>query len=200
MTVAATFPKIEHPSERLTQDLATEVEGALWSYDPLRTSIVDLAVTVEGGRVRLAGIVRGIGQKSMAERLAGRVPGVTEVTSELLTDTDLESAVALALASDESTRLTTDRVTIKSILGAVYLGGTVPGADLAAAESARARAAEIARGVHGVRDVSDQILAVVERTADAPTPETAAASAEQAHGLSPAMAERLQVWRERAKG
>lgn len=150
---------IDHPSEHVVQDLAAEVEGALWSFDPLRVSNTVLRVTADddSGVVILDGNVRGDMLKSVAGQLAARVRGVREVRNRLVSDPVLESDIAMAIALDPDCGVFTDELTVSSLLGVVYLGGLIAREDIQEAEAARDRAFEIAAGVPGVREVAHAI-------------------------------------------
>lgn len=192
-------PKLEHPSERLTRNLSAEVEGALWAYDPIRQAGGMIGVvTDDAGAVELSGVVPSRAIAEIAEYIATGVPGVTSVSSMLVSDTELQSDVAMAIADDPSVAVSTDSITICSRLGLVYLGGEVAAPELADAEAAVERAGELVLAVPGVRDVVNQIVAA---EGEAETPTDAAAAAEGDSGPSPeeaARAERLSIWRERA--
>lgn len=156
---------IDHPSEHVVQDLATEVEGALWSFDPLRVSNTVLRVTADNGTVILDGNVRGDMLKSVAGQLAAKVRGVREVRNRLVSDPVLESDIAMAIAMDPDCGVFTDELTVSSLLGVVYLGGLIAREDIQEAEAARDRAVEIATGVPGVREVANAIR-VAQGTGD----------------------------------
>jgi osmotically-inducible protein OsmY len=192
-------PMLEHPSERLTLDLAAEIEGALWAYDPIRQSGSMIGVTADdAGAVRLFGVVPSFTISEIAEYIARGVPGVTGVTSSLVSDTEIQSDVALAIAGDPSVGVSTDRITIGSLLGLVQLGGVVTAPEMADAEAAVAQAETLARAVTGVRDVANRIVPVGD---DVESPSTDASGDEDRDGPDPeevARAERLAVWRERA--
>jgi osmotically-inducible protein OsmY len=203
MTMTTAEPRaryLDHPSTHLTQDdLATAVEAALWSHDPIRLSMSRLAVTEHDGHVTLTGNMRSDTLKTVAGQLVRRVPGVRDVTNAVVTDTEIESLAALALAMDDATRLTTDRIALKSLLGVIYLGGLVVAPELAAAERARDRASELVGAVPGVREVVNDIL--VAEGAGQDVDPSAADGHDEPSGPSPdeeAIKERLSVWRERA--
>jgi osmotically-inducible protein OsmY len=189
---------VDHPSEQLVQGLAAEVELALWRDDRLRStdSLVAVSATPDGA-VTLSGHVRGDILKALAGRLAAQVPAVSSVDNRLVADTDLELAVALALAMDPTVQTYTDRLTLKVLLGVVHLTGTVTAADQAGAEAARLQAERLARGVAGVRDVLNDARATVGSAPDGA--EAAAGAAGPVADASQAvMQARMAVWRERA--
>jgi len=209
MTVGATLRSVAHPSGRMAQNLATRVEGALWRYNPLRSSGARVAVTADGERVTLSGAVPSSTIKAMAAMLAAAVPGVGQVHNRLVADNELEAQAAMALAHAEPVRFVTDGISLKVIRGMVHLGGRVAAATLEDARAAVASAEAVVRAVPGVRGVVNQAQAV--ETAAAPqgpgagVADTGAAGGAAAGAAAApddpalaAMAERLQVWRERA--
>lgn len=129
----------------MPQSLKQSVEEALQAYSPLRTSRAEISVTVNDGKVVLSGYVPSGSIKRMAAILAGSVDGINEVVNDLLADPDLERLVAMALATDERTRLWPIRV--RAELGHVQLQGQVPNEDAARA------ALEVARKVQGPRRI-----------------------------------------------
>lgn len=199
MTMATPAAMIEHPSQRLVQSLATAVEGAIWAYDPIRQTNTTLRVSADDGVVTLAGNMRSSIMTTMAGRLAAGVPGVRRVVNGLVSDTDIESRAAVAVAMDAEAGILTDRISLFSILGTVEMDGVIAAPTLAAAEALRQRVEAIVRGVRGVHAVINQIQAV-EGTADV----AAGGDEESAPAAGPsetqlAMQERMAIWRERAK-
>lgn len=143
---------IQHPAEIVNEsDLIIAVREALYSQEALRQSKATIDVTVVDGIITLAGNVRTQTHVDFATAVAGRVAGVKAVRSALITDTDLENEVAIRLATDPRTRLTTDRVTLTALLGSVLLTGVVDSA------AQKAAAMEITRGVPGVWEVVDAL-------------------------------------------
>ena len=132
------------------EELSLAVREALQHYDPIRTSDSPIHVTCNDGLVILSGVTRTRPMKRMAELLARQVPGVREVRNELVADTDIETAAALALGMDEELRKAGGRIRVKSILGVLYLEGEVTAATLEEAEALKARAEELAEQVEGV--------------------------------------------------
>jgi osmotically-inducible protein OsmY len=194
----ATEHMIEHPSEHLKQGLATAVEGAIWSFDPIRQTNAMLNITADGGVVTLAGNIRTDTMRDIAGRLARTVPGVLGVNNRFVTDTDIENQAALAMAMDPGLEVYTDRVSLKSFLGAVNLTGLISAPVMADAEAKSARAEALVRAVPGVHSVLNRIQAVEgagDVAAAAPEESTAGVPAEG----QAAMQERLGIWRERAR-
>jgi hypothetical protein len=184
---------IDHPTEHLHRGLATAVEGALWRFAPIRQSLTLLDVQAAGdGTVRLGGNIRSDAMKAIAARIARGVPGVLAVEDRLVSDSALESDLALAIANDPEAGLYTDPLTISAILGMVYLGGIIAREDLAEAERLRDRIVEVARATPGVTEIVDNVQAVqgtgttyaVEEAA-APTDEPTAAGARAMGSLIP---------------
>jgi osmotically-inducible protein OsmY len=152
---------IDHPSEQLVQDLATLVEGQLWQYSPIRQTNTRIEVRADGdGTVYLDGNIRGALLKAMATEIANRVPGVRRVINRLASDTDIEQEIAVQLAMDETLGLTTDHVTLKCIMGVVYLGGMIFADALAEAQAHVDRVEELVRRMPGVREVVSTVRAV----------------------------------------
>ena len=198
-TMLANEHLVEHASEHLVQGLAADVEQAIWSVDRFRStdSLVQVAARADGS-VTLGGHVRGDMLKYIAGRIAAQVPGVTAITNDLVADNELEADVAMALAGDPRTRAMTDQTVIKAILGVVQLSGTIAGADQAAAEAARFEAEKLARSVPGVREVINNLRAVVGADA-APAASDGLPAASAGDAAAATRQARLGVWRERAK-
>lgn len=198
-TALTTEHEIEHPTEHLVQNLATAVEGVLWSYDPIRQTGSTLQVSTEGGVVTLAGHVRSDMMKALAGRLAWTVPGVQDVRNQIVADPEIESRAAIALAMDPEVGLTTDRINVSSLLGTVYLSGPAAAPDLAQAEAAVAKARALVLAIPGVHGVINELRPVVAASDGlAVAEEGSATAAEGTGGMSDAMQARLAVWRERA--
>lgn len=161
MTLAS--PKlewIEHPSERLQQNLATAVEGALWRFDPIRQTRTSIAVTDEGGIVTLEGNIRGEMMKAVATRIAAGVPGVQRVVNRLVADSEIERDIAMRLAMDPDVEITTDRVSVRVIMGQVALGGRVFAPSQAEADALKAKVEALAAAVSGLAGFSSEIQAI----------------------------------------
>lgn len=158
---------MDHPSEHLVQDLASSVEGALWRFGQLRQSNSLIDVSSIGGTVRLAGNVRSESMRSMADRIASTFPGVSRVENELVSDSRIESDISLAIALDEATAAFTDKVRVKSLNGTVYLVGAIARDAMTDAETAVARAVQLAEATPGVREVLSSLRAVEGTDEDA---------------------------------
>lgn len=199
MTMAMPTAMIEHPSQRLIQNLATAVEGAIWAYDPIRQTNTILRVSTDDGVVTLAGNMRSSIMTNMAGRLAAGVPGVRRVVNALVSDTDIESRAAVAVAMDPDAGVLTDRISLFSILGTVEMDGVIAAPTLAAAEALRQRVEAIVGAVPGVHGVINQIQAVEGAADVAAGGDEEAAPAGGPSEAQLAMQERMAVWRERAK-
>ncbi|MEO8084117.1 MAG: BON domain-containing protein [Ardenticatenales bacterium] len=151
---------IEHPTEQLVRGLDTAVEGALWSYQPIRQSNCTIDILVDGNTVTLDGNIRGSLLKAMAGEIASRVPGVGRVVNRLVSDTDIEHEAAVQLTMDDGLDLTTDHITVKSLMGTVYLGGMIFADTLTEAEALKAQAEALIGNVAGVRGVVSSVTAV----------------------------------------
>jgi osmotically-inducible protein OsmY len=128
------------------RDLEARVNQALWSHSPLRESRCPIIVIARGEVVELTGTVRTELMKRMALRLAGAVPDV-QVRDNLVSDESLEQEIRHRLALNASIHLPTNEVTVRSVLGAVYLGGQVESATI------KEQVGQIASQVPGVQMV-----------------------------------------------
>ena len=158
---------MEHPSEHLVQNLAAQVEGVLWRFDRLRQSNSEIEVIAKGSKVRLEGNVRTDSLRAIAGHLAARVDGVSDVENALVSDTRIESDLSLAIALDDATAAYTDKVRIKSLQGVVSLGGALAREAMADADTAVARAGELAEAIPGVSQVVNGIRSIEGTDEDA---------------------------------
>ncbi len=133
--------------------LAISVREKLRQYAPLRLPVNDLQVGSRNGAVTLSGKVRSQAIKNTAEELARKVRGVSTVENRLIADTDVEVAVAQALASDARTRAGFPGILVGVVYGTAFLKGTVASAEIKKA------AGEIAAKVPGVLRVSNELVA-----------------------------------------
>ncbi len=104
--------------------LFSRVRQTLWEYEPLRASHAEINIHVQGRRVRLAGRVRTIAQKVVAEALVKRLDEVEMLSNELVSDAELTRWVADVLARDERTAPYVLQVDTRH--GVVTLQGQVP--------------------------------------------------------------------------
>ena len=147
---------IQHPAEVVSENpVEAAVRETLYDSEPLRQSKATIEVAAADGVVTLTGNVRTRTHIDFATTLARRAAGGREVRSRLIADTDIENEVALALATDPRTKLTTDRVGVTALLGSIMLTGTVDSPDQKAA------AVEMVRGVPGVWEVVDGLAVSV---------------------------------------
>jgi osmotically-inducible protein OsmY len=133
--------------------LTTAVRDALMRFTPTRVWEHKIQVDARGGTVVLAGVTRSRAIKETAENLARGVKGVSQVENRIVSDSDVEVAVAQALAADPRTRAGFPGILVGVVFGVVYLKGQV-----AAAEIKRA-ATEIAGKITGVQSVSNELIA-----------------------------------------
>jgi osmotically-inducible protein OsmY len=131
--------------------LQAKVEERLYRYDPLRVNFHLIRICARDGRVILEGVVPSTSMKRMAENLARAVPGVQEVQNDLISDPEIEAELGLRLAADLDLGPPCAQVLVTSVQGNVTLAGWVPD------EAAGQRAEEIARSVHGVRNVANNL-------------------------------------------
>jgi osmotically-inducible protein OsmY len=180
--------------------LCAAVQAALYRYDPIRTSDSEINAVCADGVVTLAGVVRSRVMKIMAVQVARQVPGVVDVKDKILSDTDIEAAIALAFAQDDDLRQAGGIIRVKSILGVVYLAGDVAAESLERAEVLREYAAELAAAAPGVvrvingvaaRERGQAVVAVAEQE------DTGGLSAAQEAELAE-LRERRGIWAERA--
>ena len=165
--------------EKLERDVISELE-----WEPSLNAI-DIGVSVEDGVVTLRGNVRSFAERFRAERVTGRVFGVTAVVNELnvrLTAeyrrTDSEIAEAAVTALKWNTLVPAGRVMPLVANGWITLTGKV---DWQYKKDAAARAVRYLPGVKGVinniivrtqvdaTDVRDKIEAALGRSAERDT-------------------------------
>jgi osmotically-inducible protein OsmY len=143
-------------------DLAISVRNKLMEYAPLRLAGNRLQVEAQSGVVTLSGNVRSQAVKDTAEQLALKVRRVGKVENRLIADTNLEIAIAQALASDARMRAGFPGILVGVVYGNAFLKGTVPSPEIKKA------AGEMAAKVPGVLRVSDELAAPAAQPAKAP--------------------------------
>ncbi len=161
MTVA--MPRqhwIDHPTEHVSQGLATAVEGALWRYDPIRQTNTWIEVSVDGSTVYLDGNIRSAIMKSVATRIASSVAGVEAVVNRLVADPEIERDIAMRMALDPEIEVTTDKVSVTVQAGQVVLGGRVFADSQDEADAMRERIGELAGRAEGLRSLHNAIEAI----------------------------------------
>ena len=130
-------------------DLQRAVERAIWKYGQIRPYVSALSIQVfEDGTVELEGPVRSSLMKEGILQVTRLVPGVTRVVDRLISDADLELAVAEALAEHNKTQDL--RVTVHSHMASITLVGKAP-------DDVRAVAGKIASEVPGVQEVVSRL-------------------------------------------
>ncbi len=154
-SVAARSPQDAELEERVREEVLGYATLRIWGHA--------FQVQARGGTVRLVGHVRTQVSKETAERVARQVPGVQNVKNELWVDTDLEIAVAQALANDPRTVKGFPGILVGSAFGEIFLKGAVASPEIKSAAS------EIAAKVPGVREVTNE-LTVPEAARAAPQP------------------------------
>jgi osmotically-inducible protein OsmY len=144
---------VERVGGRLTADAELEqaVRDAILRYGTLRIWGHAFQVEASEGVVTLVGHVRTIVSKETAERIVSRVPGVKAVKNQLVVDTDLEVAVAQALANDPRTVNGFPGILVGSAFGEISLKGAV------ASQEIKNAASQVAAKVPGVREVTNEL-------------------------------------------
>ena len=139
--------------------IATRVKSALIG-DPA-TKARDIDVAVFKGRVQLNGFVDSAPERAEAVSVTSKVSGVASVENNLrlkgeersageaIDDVTLSTKVKAALALDERTKA--HQIDVQTRNGVVLLGGFVDSA------TARTAATEVAKGVHGIASVDNQL-------------------------------------------
>ncbi len=108
------------PDERLSH----AVMEAISRSEPIRASSLEsIRVKANNGEVELQGIIASEALKYVAEGLARAVPGVKSLVNHLVSTPEMERRIALALASNESTRH--QRIVVRVLDNVVTLYGAV---------------------------------------------------------------------------
>ena len=127
--------------------LRERVEEALVEAgDPSVSFLRTLVIRIEAQRVFVEGYLAGPRRVEEAVRRLRAVEGVLEVRTRILTDPELEAAVARALARDG--RTSGEAIRVRAVLGRIELLGQVSSAGVA---SAADRIAATVPGVPAVR-------------------------------------------------
>ncbi|HZR98189.1 MAG TPA: BON domain-containing protein [Chloroflexota bacterium] len=150
-------PVLDEGLSDADSELLYRVSQSIDRYEPIRASGSRIQVALRQGSVVLTGRVRSQPLQVMAERLGAAAAGGRPFVSELLADPTISIAVATALALDPRTNLAP--VYVDCSLGTVRLQGAVPSAAMVEA------ATEVARGVPGVADVRNDLVAVAAPSA-----------------------------------
>lgn len=165
-------------------ELEAAARGAIERLPNLRIWGHALQIAARDGVVDLFGHVRTRTSKETAARVVRQLAGVKGVTNNLYVDTELEIAVAQALAQDPRTVGGFPGILVGSAFGEVALKGNVPAPEMKKA------AEQVAAKVPGVRAVNNQLVApeppkpaaaakpAAAKPTPKPKPEEAAASEE----------------------
>ena len=177
MAVRAPIP---HPAEVIDEnDIEAAILERLYNNEALRQSKAVIRVQLMGSLALLSGNVRTETHAELAEAIVRRTPGVRQVRNEIITDAGIANEAALKLALDPNVRLTTDQITISSLLGSVMLTGKV---DSEARKEAALSALESVGGVWEIVDGLEVSASAGRRSAGAVVAETATAAVPVANG------------------
>ncbi len=133
-------------------DLTLAVCDSFDRHVTLRIWKHSIQVQAKAGTVVLTGAVRSQSDKEIAGKSAQGVKGVTAVENQLVVDSDLELAIAQALAADSRTLAGFPGILIGVVFGVAYLKGTAPTAEIKKA------AGEIASQIAGVLRISNELI------------------------------------------
>lgn len=135
---------------RPDDEIHTEVRSAIYDYPRLRIDLPGIGIHVIDGVLWLQGHVASDLNKRMVQDQLGNIRGLSEIHNELISDTDLANAVAMALAKDS--RTARERIGVYPILGNINLRGRVR------TDAARTAAYEVARATPGVETVENALI------------------------------------------
>ncbi len=135
---------------RPDEELHEEIHSAIYDYPRLRIDLPGIGIHVIDGVLWLQGHVSSDLNKRLVQDQLMDIRGLGEVHNELITDTDLAGAVAMALAKDP--RTARERIGVYPALGHIHLRGRARTGD------ARTAAYEVARGVPGIKDVENALI------------------------------------------
>jgi osmotically-inducible protein OsmY len=135
----------------LDLDLQERVSDAIQALDVMHGSRAQVAVTVSGGQVTLAGILQSPMAAAEVAHAAGEVAGDLPVINHLLDDASLSSQVAEALSTDPRTAAISPGYQVASNYGHLTLIGYFSGPAAQAMDA-------VARGMPGVRSVTVKAL------------------------------------------
>ena len=125
-------------------DLQERVADAIHALDVLRGSRAQVAVTVSGGQVTLAGVLQSPMAAAEVAHAAAGVAGNLPVINRLMDDATLSSQVAEALSTDPRTAAISPGYQVAAMYGHLTLIGHFSGLESQALEA-------VARGMTGVR-------------------------------------------------
>lgn len=140
--------------------LEEAVRRVFWDYPRLRIDMAAVQVVAQCNDVWLLGHVSSDINRRLFNDLARSVRGVRDVHNELVADTDLAVAIAMALSKHEETRGLL--VGVYPTLGEVFLRGLVPTA------AAREAIEQVAAEVPGVKAIHNEVI-VSEKADHLPT-------------------------------
>ncbi len=139
---------------RRDDEIESDVTDALLS--DVRLDISELNVEVQRGTVHLRGMVSNLFQHHLAERVAGRIKGVSGIVNELRvaptavrSDSDIAADVTATLLRDSW--IDGHRIQVRVENGVVFLEGTVD------SYVERASAEDDARTVEGVKRIVNSL-------------------------------------------
>lgn len=158
--------------------LRDAVERAILSYAPIRTSETQINIDVKGAEVTLNGYVRTDVMRSVATQLARGVQSGLHVRNQLLSDSDLEIAVAQAIDLKLGSYIVPMMPIVRVIMGHCFLRGPVP------SDKAKEMIAQTAAKVPGIVRVDNSLevdAVAVERLI---APKKAARAAKKGGGAS----------------
>jgi osmotically-inducible protein OsmY len=152
------------PTYRPDDVLVAHVNHVLWADTILRlTDDRHFRVEVENGIAYLSGYVSFPSMSSGAERAALKVDGIWKVENDLTIDSDLKTAVALAIGNDPLAKKA--RISVGVNNGFVILTGQAPGFESRRAAQEQAVAMPRVRGViNSIRVLGADIDAEDQRT------------------------------------
>jgi hypothetical protein len=131
--------------------LRDAVERAILSYAPIRTSDTQINIDVRGAEVTLNGYVRTDVMRSVATQLARGVQSGLHIRNYLLSDSDLEIAVAQAIDLKLGSYVVPMMPIVRVIRGHCFLRGPVP------SDKAKEIIAQIAAKVPGIVRVDNSL-------------------------------------------
>lgn len=158
--VAGSAALADNTAGKSDANLTASVKSALVSNDATKARQIN--VETKGGVVQLSGFVDSAAAKAAAETTAKNVTGVTKVENKLLIrdadrsagqavdDTVIAAKVKGEIAGKAGLGTASD-VNVEVNSGVVELSGFVATAD------EKAKAAEVARSINGVKDVRNNI-------------------------------------------
>jgi osmotically-inducible protein OsmY len=135
---------------RSDDELHEEIRSAIFDYPRLRVDLIGIGIHVIDGALWLQGHVSSDLNKRLVQDQLVNIRGLSDIHNELISDTDLAGAVAMALAKDS--RTARERIGVYPTLGNINLRGRVR------SEAARAAASEVTRGVPGVGEIENVLI------------------------------------------